>query len=76
MKKEKKKEWRIDVKTPCERRGIKNAYQLWQKIGGSKDTTAQLFSGNTQMIRVDTINKLYAILGILPMEIFATEEIE
>lgn len=70
------REWKLDVKRACERRGIKNPYQLWQRIGGSKQTTAQLFAGDTKMIRLDTINKLYETLQILPVELFTLEETE
>ena len=66
--------WKIDIKTPCEKRGINNAFQLWLKIGGSKATTAQLFNGSSKMIRLETINKLYSELGILPTEIFVKED--
>jgi DNA-binding Xre family transcriptional regulator len=60
--------WVIDVTEACQKRGIENPYQLWQKIGGSKATTAQLFSGASEMIRTETMNRLHDILGISPFE--------
>jgi hypothetical protein len=60
--------WVIDITAACRQRGIENAYQLWQKIGGSKATTAQLFSGRSEMIRIETMNRLHSILGISPFE--------
>ena len=60
--------WIIDITEAAKKRGIDNPYQLWQKIGGSKETTARLFSGGGQMIRTDTMNKIQEILGIHPFE--------
>jgi DNA-binding Xre family transcriptional regulator len=60
--------WVINVTAACESRGIKNPYQLWQRIGGSKATTAQLFQGKSQMIRTETMNRLQKELGITPFE--------
>lgn len=64
----KPKLWVIDVTEACKNRGIENPYQLWQKIGGSKQTTAQLFAGTSKMIQTETMNRLYNILGIAPVE--------
>lgn len=71
-----KKQWKINIRIPCKKRGIENAYQLWKVIGGSKQTTACLFRGETQMIRLDTIQTLHDKLNILPVEIFTCEEIK
>lgn len=61
-------DWVIDVTEACQKRGIENPYQLWQKIGGSKSTSIQLFSGESQMIRTETMNRLHIDLGITPFE--------
>jgi len=63
-----KANWVINVTEACSRRGIHNPYQLWQKIGGSKQTTAGLFKGEMTMIRTETMNKLHNVLGISPHE--------
>jgi hypothetical protein len=60
--------WVIDVTEACHKRNIENPYQLWQKIGGSKGTAAQLFAGTSQMIRTDTMDTLHRVLGITPFE--------
>lgn len=65
--------WVINVKEACEKRGIENPYQLWQKIGGSKDTTAQLWAGKMTMIKTETMNRLQADLGITPFEYLRNE---
>lgn len=61
-------DWTINVTEACQKRGIENAYQLWQKIGGSKGTTAQLFDGTSTMIKLETMNRLQSDLGITPFE--------
>jgi hypothetical protein len=58
----------IDITEACLKRGIENPYQLWQKIGGSKATTAQLFGGTSSMIRTETMNRLHQLIGITPFE--------
>jgi DNA-binding Xre family transcriptional regulator len=63
----------INVTEACRRRGIENAYQLWQKIGGSKSTAAQLFGGNSEMIRTETMTRLHRELGIMPSEYIYNE---
>lgn len=65
--------WVINITEAAARRGIDNPYQLWQKIGGSKQTTAMLFSGKSNMIRLDTMNKIEDILGIRPFEYIRNE---
>lgn len=61
-------EWKINIQEACEKRGIKNPYQLWQKLGGSKETTAKLWSGNSVMITTSIMNKLHDRVGITPFE--------
>ena len=61
-------DWFIDITEACRKRGIQNPYQLWQKIGGSKMTTAKLFGGQMTMITTETMNKLQDLLGITPFE--------
>lgn len=58
----------IDIQDALLRRGIKNPFQLWQKIGGSKATTALLWEGTARAIQMQTMNKLYNLLGISPAE--------
>lgn len=58
--------WVIELRQACINQGIDNAFQLWQKIGGSKATTAQLWKGQTKMIKVDTINRLHNLARISP----------
>lgn len=58
----------IDIKDALQRRGIDNAYQLWQKINGSKATAALLWEGTAKQIQMETMNKLHSILGISPAE--------
>ncbi len=58
----------IDIQDALIRRGIENPYQLWQKISGSKETTAILWAGTAKQIHMETMNKLYNILGIAPAE--------
>jgi DNA-binding Xre family transcriptional regulator len=65
--------WTISVKEACEKRGIENPYQLWQKIGGSKATTAQLWDGQSTMIKTETMNRLHSLLGITPFEYIRNE---
>ena len=60
--------WKINVSEACKKRNIENAYQLWQKIGGSKETTAKLFEGESTMIKTETMNRLQDTLGITPFE--------
>lgn len=60
--------WTIDITEAAQKRGIENAYQLWQKIGGSKSTSIELFNGVKQMIRTETMNRLHSELGITPFE--------
>lgn len=63
-----KVEYRIDIQDALQRRGIENPYQLWQKIGGSKATTALLWKGTATQIQLETMNKLHNIVGISPVE--------
>ena len=65
--------WVIDIKEAARKRGIDNAYQLWQKVGGSKATTAALFDGSSTMIKLETMNKLHRVLGITPFEYIRNE---
>jgi hypothetical protein len=60
--------WVIDITDACVKRGIENPYQLWQRIGGSKATTAKLFEGTSVMIQTETMNRLHKVLGITPFE--------
>lgn len=60
--------WTIDITEAAQKRGIDNAYQLWQKIGGSKSTSVELFNGVKGMIRTETMNRLHKELGMLPWE--------
>lgn len=46
------------VRQVAESRGIENAFQLWQKIGGSKEKSAQLWGGDFKMIGMVTLAKL------------------
>ena len=38
--------------------GIENAFQLWKRIGGSKEKSAQLWSGEFKMLGMNTLAKL------------------
>ena len=60
--------WIIDLQGACTSRGIRNAHQLWLKIGGSKGTAAQLWAGSTVMIKLETLNRLQNDVGISPFE--------
>ncbi|MDQ3798017.1 MAG: helix-turn-helix transcriptional regulator [Acidobacteriota bacterium] len=68
--------WKIHLKAALRKRGIKNAFGLWQKIGGSKQTAAELFNGSVTMIRLETFDRLEDSLGITPFEILSTREEE
>jgi len=55
-------------------RGITTAYQLWQRIGGSQESAAQLWKGEFKMIRLETMVKLCALLECQPGDLFTLEE--
>jgi DNA-binding Xre family transcriptional regulator len=42
-------------------RGIENAFQLWGRIDGSKETAAQLWRGDFAKIGINTLEKLCAV---------------
>lgn len=42
----------------AEIRGLENAFQLWKLIGGSKEKSAQLWSGEFKMLGMSTLAKL------------------
>lgn len=46
------------IRHVAESRGIENAFQLWKKIGGSKEKSAQLWSGEFKMLGMNTLAKL------------------
>lgn len=66
-------EWVINIQEAAEKRGIENPYQLWQKLGGSKQTAAQLWKGETTMIKTETMNHIQNVLGINPFEYIFNE---
>lgn len=61
-------DFKIDLQGPLLHRGVENAHQLWQKIGGSKATSASLFNGKNKQIKLETMNKLYNEFGMIPSE--------
>lgn len=46
------------IRQVAESRGIENAFQLWKKIGGSKEKSAQLWGGEFKMLGMNTLAKL------------------
>jgi DNA-binding Xre family transcriptional regulator len=43
------------IRKVAESRGVKNAFQLWKRIGGSKEKSAQLWSGEFKMLGMNTL---------------------
>lgn len=54
-------------------KGVTTSYQLWQKIGGSQESAAQLWRGEFKMIGINTLAKLCAALGCQPGDLFTYE---
>jgi DNA-binding Xre family transcriptional regulator len=46
------------IRQVAESRGIENAFQLWKRIGGSKEKSAQLWGGEFKMLGMGTLAKL------------------
>jgi DNA-binding Xre family transcriptional regulator len=46
------------IRQVAESRGVGNAFQLWKKIGGSKEKSAQLWGGEFKMLGMNTLAKL------------------
>lgn len=51
------------IREVAERRGVQNAFQLWQRIGGSKEKSAHLWSGEFRMVGLHTLASLCDALG-------------
>ncbi|HWT01770.1 MAG TPA: helix-turn-helix transcriptional regulator [Pyrinomonadaceae bacterium] len=51
------------IQDMAKKKGIENAFQLWQKIGGSKESAAQLWRGDFKKIGISTLKKLCEVLG-------------
>lgn len=65
------------VRPLCEARGMKKAYHLWLKLGGSKGAAADLWAGRTTGVNFDQLSRLCHILRCKPGRLFAAEsEIE
>ncbi len=54
---------KIKIQETAKRRGVENATQLWKLIGGSQETTAQLWKGEFKMIALSTLEKLCTALN-------------
>lgn len=50
------------IQEMAKNRGIENAYQLWQKVGGSKESAAQLWRGDFKKVGISTLKKLCDVL--------------
>lgn len=50
--------------------GVPTAYSLWKKIGGSKQSAHDLWSGKVVMIRLETIDALCELLRCEPTDLF------
>jgi DNA-binding Xre family transcriptional regulator len=74
MAKEKGANYGVSIQDALRKRGIENAYQLWQKIGGSKATAAILWEGSARLLHMDIVNKLANVLGIRPGEYLVDKE--
>lgn len=61
--------WVIDIKEAAQKRGVENPYQLWQRCDlPSKATADALWSGKSKMLSTKTMDRIYAVLGIVPFE--------
>lgn len=58
-------------------RGVHHGYDLWKKIGGSKETTQRIWTGEIEILPLFKLSKLCDILRCSPEKLFAlTEEVE
>ncbi len=64
----------IHISALAAERGITTAYQLWQRIGGSQESAAQLWKGEFKMIRLETMVKLCALFDCKPGDLFTLED--
>ena len=63
----------VHIQAIAAERGITTSYQLWQKIGGSQESAAQLWRGEFKMIGLNTLAKLCAALDCQPGDLFTYE---
>ncbi len=64
----------IHIQPLAVERGITTAYQLWQKMGGSQESAAQLWKGEFKMISLKTLAKLCALLECQPGDVLTFED--
>lgn len=55
-------------------RGMKNAYHLWQQLGGSKASASDLWHGRTTGVYNEQLSRLCHILRCKPGKLFYTAE--
>ena len=51
------------IREVAEGRGVPNAFHLWQRIGGSKETAYQLWAGEFKMVGLHTLASLCEAIG-------------
>jgi DNA-binding Xre family transcriptional regulator len=58
-------------------RGFHHGYDLWKKIGGSKETTQRMWTGEIEIMPLFKLSLLCEVLRCSPDKLFAlTEEVE
>lgn len=60
----------LNVRPLAEVRGMKNAYHLWLKLGGSKEAASDLWNGRTKGVNFDQLSRLCHILRCKPGKLF------
>ncbi len=66
--------YRLHIHPLARRRGLKHAYDLWQRVGGSKESASDIWNGRTSSVSWEMLSRLCDILGCKPGKLFVTEE--
>ena len=68
------KRYVLYVRPFADARGMKKAYHLWQRLGGSKEAASDLWHGRTKGVNFDQLSRLCHILRCKPGKLFYAAE--